>query len=320
MFSKNLLDGLCLSQVNGFFEISQMDVAGPWQFSFSDPATPIMEGIISFHNDLMFFIVAITIFVLWMIIRCIAIFIDNSENTALDWEAQPGFLGNLVRNSNARLLNGNELVASTREALNSSQVYATGINHHTPIEIAWTITPAIILMFIAVPSFALLYSIEEFVEPSLTVKCTGHQWYWCYEYSNYKNGNIAEHIEGHKFESYMVPTADLDTGELRLLEVDQRLVLPTNSHIQVTVTAADVLHSWSVPALGIKVDACPGRLNQTSIFIKRSGLFYGQCSEICGENHGFMPIAVRSTGINEFLQARFIVSMIDMLEAGELPY
>jgi cytochrome c oxidase subunit 2 len=318
MFSKNLLDGLCVSQVNNFIEIGQMDVTGPWQYSFSDPATPIMEGIIHFHNDLMFFIVAITIFVLWMLLRCIMIFYVPTIDEILDWKNQSGFLGTLSKNSKVRIVN--DLNISTKEALNQTQVYTSGINHHTPIEIAWTVTPAVILMFIAVPSFALLYSIEEFVEPSLTVKCTGHQWYWCYEYSNCKNSDLAEHIDGKKFESYMVPTADLEDGHLRLLEVDSRLLLPTNSHIQVTVTAADVLHSWAVPALGIKVDACPGRLNQTSIFIKRPGLFFGQCSEICGENHGFMPIAVRSADINRFLQAQFINSMLDVLESEELPY
>ena len=169
-------------------------------------------------------------------------------------------------------------------------------------------------MLIAVPSFALLYAIEEFVEPSLTVKCTGHQWYWCYEYSNCKNADLAEQIDGYKFESYMTPTEELKVGELRLLEVDHRLPLPINAHVQVTVTAADVLHCWAVPALGIKIDACPGRLNQTSIFIKRSGVFYGQCSEICGVNHGFMPIVVVGKEMKNFLTDQFIKFFIERLE------
>lgn len=306
------------SQVNYFTEQSQMDVASPWQLSFSDPATPIMEGIINFHNDLMFFIVGITIFVLWMLTRCIMIFTSTEENEVLGWKDQSGFLGSLLRDSRLRLVKGN-INSESKNLLNNAQLYSSGVNHHTPIEIAWTVTPALILMLIAVPSFALLYSIEEFVEPSLTVKCTGHQWYWCYEYSNCKNADIAEHIDGVKFESYMIPTSDLEIGNLRLLEVDNRLLLPIKSHIQVTVTAADVLHCWAVPALGIKVDACPGRLNQTSIFIKRAGVFYGQCSEICGVNHGFMPIVVNGVEVKKFIMARFVTSILNMIEDENLP-
>ena len=166
-------------------------------------------------------------------------------------------------------------------------------------------------MIIAVPSFALLYSIEEFVEPSLTIKCTGHQWYWCYEYSNSKNEGVNQFLEGYKFESYMTATSDLEAGQLRLLEVDNRLTVPIQSHIQVMSTAGDVLHSWAVPSLGVKIDACPGRLNQTSIFIKREGAFFGQCSEICGINHAFMPIVVRSFEMLEFLTQNLIRHILD---------
>lgn len=299
-------------------QTSQMDVAGPWQLSFSDPATPIMEGIINFHNDLMFFLVAITIFVLWMLVRCITIFSAPTGDISLRWSEQTGFLGTLSRNNNIRIKSTN-INSPTKELLNSVQVYSTGINHHTPIEIAWTVTPALILMLIAVPSFALLYSIEEFVEPSLTVKCTGHQWYWCYEYSNCKDADVADHIDGQKFESYMIPTEDLEKGNLRLLEVDNRLLLPINSHVQLTVTAADVLHCWAVPSLGVKVDACPGRLNQTSVFIKRPGVFYGQCSEICGVNHGFMPIVVTGVDMREFITSHFVLSVLSMIEEEEFP-
>lgn len=318
MLLSKLLNQFLFSEVNYFSQISQMDVAGPWQLSFSDPATPIMEGIINFHNDLMFFIVAITIFVLWMLLRCIMIFSASEKDEALGWDNQLGYLGFLAKNSNVRILNTG-INNESKELLNTTQDYSGGINHHTPIEIAWTVAPALILMLIAVPSFALLYSVEEFVEPSLTVKCTGHQWYWCYEYSNCKNADIAEHIDGFKFESYMVPTSDLEAGNLRLLEVDNRLLLPINAHIQVTVTAADVLHCWAVPALGIKIDACPGRLNQTSIFIKRGGVFYGQCSEICGVNHGFMPIVVGGVEMKEFITTHFISSVLNMIQDEELP-
>lgn len=153
---------------------------------------------------------------------------------------------------------------------------ANPVIHGTVIEIVWTIVPSLILVVVALPSFALLYSIDEVIDPSLTIKCTGHQWYWSYEYSD-----SSEEIGALNFDSYMVPEDELELGELRLLEVDNRIVLPMGTHVRVLVTAADVLHSWAVPSLGIKVDACVGRLNETSMFALREGVFYGQCSEIC---------------------------------------
>ena len=151
-------------------------------------------------------------------------------------------------------------------------------------------------MIIAIPSFALLYSLDEVVNPSMTLKVIGHQWYWSYEYSDSSNPkNILN------FDSYMKSEEDLTLGNFRLLEVDNRIVLPIKIHIRLLVTAADVLHSWAVPSLGIKVDACPGRLNQVFLFLKREGVFYGQCSEICGINHGFMPIVVQGVKIDKFI-------------------
>jgi cytochrome c oxidase subunit 2 len=132
----------------------------------------------------------------------------------------------------------------------------------------------------------------------MTLKCIGNQWFWAYEYSDYVSGDDVETVA---FDSYMVPEDDLNPGELRLLEVDNRIILPSRTHIRVLVTAADVLHSWAVPALGVKMDACPGRLNQTSIFLNREGVFYGQCSEICGVNHGFMPIVVESVSLDKYV-------------------
>nr|YP_010146010.1 cytochrome c oxidase subunit II [Tipula nova]QQO80816.1 cytochrome c oxidase subunit II [Tipula nova] len=160
------------------------------------------------------------------------------------------------------------------------------------IEIIWTILPAIILVFIAMPSLRLLYLMDEIYNPSITLKTIGHQWYWSYEYSDFNN---------LEFDSYMIPTTDLKLEEFRLLDVDNRIVLPMNTQVRVLVSAADVLHSWTVPALGVKIDATPGRLNQTSFLINRPGLFYGQCSEICGANHSFMPIVVESVPMNYFI-------------------
>nr|WOE91004.1 cytochrome c oxidase subunit 2 [Acromitus sp. 1 MKL-2023] len=164
----------------------------------------------------------------------------------------------------------------------------------TLIEIVWTIIPAVILVFIAFPSLKLLYLMDETMEPAITIKAVGHQWYWSYEYSDYDVSDL-------EFDSYMIPTSDLEEGDNRLLEVDNCLVLPIQSHIRVLVTGADVIHSFAVPSLGIKIDAVPGRLNQSNIFLKRPGLFYGQCSEICGSNHSFMPIAIRGVSLDTFI-------------------
>nr|AIQ80203.1 cytochrome c oxidase subunit II [Dendrolimus punctatus]UKG18990.1 cytochrome c oxidase subunit II [Dendrolimus punctatus]UKG19016.1 cytochrome c oxidase subunit II [Dendrolimus punctatus] len=160
------------------------------------------------------------------------------------------------------------------------------------IELIWTILPAITLIFIALPSLRLLYLLDELNNPLITLKSIGHQWYWSYEYSDFFN------VE---FDSYMIPSNELNLNGFRLLDVDNRIVLPLNNQIRIMVTATDVIHSWTVPALGVKVDANPGRLNQTNFFLNRPGLFFGQCSEICGANHSFMPIVIESVPINNFI-------------------
>nr|YP_010236181.1 cytochrome c oxidase subunit II [Desmomyia sinensis]QTD82955.1 cytochrome c oxidase subunit 2 [Desmomyia sinensis] len=165
--------------------------------------------------------------------------------------------------------------------------------HGQTIEIIWTVLPAIVLMFIALPSLRLLYLLDEINEPVITLKAIGHQWYWSYEYTDFIN---------LEFDSYMIPTIDLPNDGFRLLDVDNRIVLPMNSQIRILVTAADVIHSWTIPTLGVKVDGTPGRLNQTNFLINRPGLFYGQCSEICGANHSFMPIVLESIPVNFFIK------------------
>nr|YP_008592418.1 cytochrome c oxidase subunit II [Pseudorhombus cinnamoneus]AFC88445.1 cytochrome oxidase subunit 2 [Pseudorhombus cinnamoneus] len=159
------------------------------------------------------------------------------------------------------------------------------------IETIWTILPGIILILIAFPSLRILYLMDEINNPHLTVKAFGHQWYWSYEYSDYQD--LA-------FDSYMVPTNDLTPGQFRLLEADSRMVTPMESPVRLLVSADDVLHSWTVPALGVKVDAVPGRLNQTTFIMSRPGVFFGQCSEICGANHSFMPIVVEAVPVQYF--------------------
>nr|WVH13748.1 cytochrome c oxidase subunit II [Anopheles plumbeus] len=165
--------------------------------------------------------------------------------------------------------------------------------HGQTIEIIWTILPAIILMFIAFPSLRLLYLMDEINTPSVTLKSIGHQWYWSYEYSDFMN---------LEFDSYMIPTNELTSQNFRLLDVDNRIILPMNNQIRILVTATDVLHSWTIPSLGVKVDATPGRLNQINFLINRPGLFFGQCSEICGANHSFMPIVIESIPMNFFIK------------------
>lgn len=161
------------------------------------------------------------------------------------------------------------------------------------IEIIWTIIPGIILIFIALPSLHVLYLIEESIKPAITIKTIGHQWYWSYEYSDFNK------IE---FDSFIIPPQENKINEFRLLEVNNRLILPFNTQIRLLVSAADVLHSWAIPSLGIKVDANPGRINQTSFYINYPGLFFGQCSEICGAVHSFIPITLEATNKKSFIK------------------
>ena len=233
------------------------DAPEAWQIGMQDPATPQAEGMIFFHHYLLLFIVIIGIAVCYVLMVILQKF--SIEN-------------NLEKSS-------------------------VKFSHDSLLEIIWTVAPAISLIFIAVPSFNLLYSLDELVNPSLTVKIIGHQWYWSYEYSDFCAFNKGTLY----FDSYMINTDDLVNGEFRLLEVDARLLLPIKTHIRLLVTASDVLHSWAIPSFGIKVDACPGRLSQASLFIKRIGSYYGQCSEICGINHGFMPIVVQGVPKKAFI-------------------
>ena len=171
------------------------------------------------------------------------------------------------------------------------------LNHGTLIELIWTITPALILIFIAFPSFKLLYLMDEVSDPAMSVLAEGHQWYWSYQYPDFLNSD-EEFIE---FDSYLVPESDLEDGALRMLEVDNRVIIPELTHIRFIITGADVIHSFACPALGIKCDAYPGRLNQVSVLVNREGTFYGQCSEICGILHSSMPIVIESVSIEKFL-------------------
>nr|YP_009564767.1 cytochrome c oxidase subunit II [Henosepilachna vigintioctopunctata]QAY82218.1 cytochrome c oxidase subunit II [Henosepilachna vigintioctopunctata] len=159
------------------------------------------------------------------------------------------------------------------------------------IELIWTLMPALTLILIALPSLKLIYIIDEIRNPMLTLKTLGHQWYWSYEYSDFNS------IE---FDSYMIPTNN--NFNFRLIETDNRTILPFETQIRLLVSSTDVIHSWTIPSTGIKIDASPGRLNQMSFTLNRTGLFYGQCSEICGMNHSFMPISIESISPNMFIK------------------
>jgi len=229
-----------------------------WDRYFQEPHSPVAEGIFLFHNDLRVILIGILIFVRYILYICLSKFKQYKTN--------------------------------------NNRLYSAQLTHFAGLEIVWTIRPALILGVIAIPSFALLYSIDEIIEPLRTIKVIGHQWYWSYEYLNpialtefYNNNNIL--IEGLEtettFDSYLT-----DNSNKRLLIVDRHLILPIKRHIRAIITSADVLHSWAIPSLGVKLDACPGRLNQTSFYINHRGTYYGQCSEICGQNHGFRPIGI----------------------------
>jgi heme/copper-type cytochrome/quinol oxidase subunit 2/uncharacterized membrane protein len=171
------------------------------------------------------------------------------------------------------------------------------LGHGTLIELIWTISPALVLILIAFPSFKLLYLMDEVIDPAMAILAEGHQWYWSYQYPDFLNSDD-EFIE---FDSYLIPESDLEDGTLRMLEVDNRLILPEHTHIRIIITGADVIHSLACPALGLKCDAYPGRLNQTSVIISREGTFYGQCSEICGILHSSMPVVIESVSIEKFV-------------------
>ena len=243
-----------------------INVAHAYQTGFQTAGTPIAEGIFVFHDDLRIFLTGILFFVRYVRYACLVRFTAHNN----------------VSGKTHRLL------------------------HASVLEVVWTIIPALILVVIAIPSFSLLYAIDEIIEPIRTIKVVGHQWYWSYEFLDpevvsrlYNNDSNTFESEGTgSFDSYRLPHDELDTTDelkaYRLLSVDNHLFLPAKMHVRALVTSTDVLHCWAVPSLGIKLDACPGRLNQTSLFIKRNGVYYGQCSEICGVNHGFIPIGIIS--------------------------
>jgi len=251
----------------------------PLQIGFQKPATSVMEGVVYFHVDLFVFLSFICVFVLHIFWMCLTFF--NKKNTKIV----------------------NKFV------------------HASTLEIVWTIIPALILIVIAIPSFSLLYSIDEVIEPLLTFKAIGHQWYWSYEFLDTEAifskeiNPIFSSLATEGFDSYLSSEGAL-TGK-RLLLVDRHVVIPVSVPTRVLVTSSDVLHSWAVPSLGVKLDACPGRTNQASLTIEYAGAYYGQCSEICGYHHGFMPIGIFAIEtLPKNFTNRELTSSIDFILAG----
>jgi cytochrome c oxidase subunit 2 len=221
----------------------------PWGLNFQESASPMADKIHSFHDMLLWIIIAIAIFVLvlliWVIIR-------------YNHKANPE---------------------------------PKQFTHNVMIEVIWTLVPILILVVIAIPSFRVLYYNDKSHDPEMTLKIVGYQWYWNYEYPDY--GDIA-------FDSYMIADEDITEGQERLLSTDTQVVLPINTDIQILTSAGDVIHSWAIPAFGVKLDAIPGRWNETWVNINKPGTYYGQCSELCGKDHAYMPMEIKAVSKEEF--------------------
>lgn len=237
-----------------------LGLAKPGQINLQTPGTSIMEGIIDLHHDIMFFLVFVVVFVLYLLAIILYFYQDNPK----------------------------------------ANFNPSSTSHHTWIEVIWTTTPTVLLAFIAIPTFALLYSMDELQKPSVTLKVIGRQWYWTYEYSDVLESNWSiNKNEDIVFDSYY--DQDIEGSLFHLLKTDNEVYLPVNQYIRVLVTSSDVIHSWAIPSLGIKIDACPGRLNQISLYINRVGYFFGQCSELCGLNHAFMPISILAVPLEVYV-------------------
>jgi heme/copper-type cytochrome/quinol oxidase subunit 2 len=175
-----------------------------------------------------------------------------------------------------------------------SNIYLT---HGTLIELIWTITPALVLILIAFPSFKLLYITDDVTDPEMSFKIEAHQWYWSYEYADFLNSDD----DFIMYDSYMIGESELENGKLRMLEVDNRIILPELTHARFNISSTDVIHSLASPSLGLKCDAYPYKSNQISVYSNREGTYYGQCSEICGIWHSSMPIVIESVSLEKFL-------------------
>ena len=243
----------------------------PRQYYFQDAATPIQEAIIELHDHIGFYMILVLGFVLWFLI-----FIINNFITL------PRVFSKYINSADKNRV---------------TSISLKDINHGTFLEIVWTLTPALILILIAFPSFKLLYLIDEVLIPHVTIKFIGSQWYWSVEVNDF----LGDYPINLDYDTYLVPTESLYAGDLRLLTVDNNIVVPKNTIVRYLTTATDVIHSLSIPSLGIKLDAIPGRLNQGSMEIQRSGLFFGNCAEICGNGHFAMPVVLEAVSLEQYV-------------------
>jgi cytochrome c oxidase subunit 2 len=218
----------------------------PGQMNLQPPATPTMERLVAFHNQLLVIITLITLFVLGLLVYVMFRFNEKRNPTP------------------------------------------SKTSHNTVIEVAWTVVPVLILVYIAVQSFPFLYFADRTTDPEMTLKATGHQWYWSYEYPDHGGVAIDANLNWDA------------TGEQRLLETDNHVVVPVNTRVRLLTTADDVIHAWAMPSFGVKLDSVPGRLNETWFEVLREGVFYGQCSELCGNGHAYMPIVVEAVSKEKF--------------------
>jgi cytochrome c oxidase subunit 2 len=288
-----------------------LGLSKPAQLGFQPAYSPIMEGIIDLHNYICFFLVAILIFVCWMLFYTVyeykyTAYTPSEEELFKKFSKRNPSFYKIGQALQFIFKHYRKLVVDAKNLLSTfvgrvDYKHTRNLTHWTNLEIIWTILPSFILLAIAIPSFILLYSMDELTDDiAVTIKIVGHQWYWNYQYTNPTFLNFIEknNPNNFNFDSYMIPTVITDTarnGEvlsMRLLTVDNPLWLPVKTHIRLMITSADVIHSWAVPALGVKVDAVPGRINQAFLYINEPGRYFGQCSEICGANHGFMPIEI----------------------------
>lgn len=251
------------------------NITSNYQMFFHQAGSCQMEGIVSLYNYIMTYLVGILFVVTTALVFIITIHLHGQRH--------------VIQFKNEK--NINDLIFWMR--------YLQKWTHSTTLELVWTIIPTIILIAIAVPSFILLYSLDEIVDTQCVVKIIAYQWYWKYEYPVMVP--LLDEVFSFSYLSYMLPLQDLTAEDnLRLLEVDTPLVLPTNVNSKLVITSKDVIHSFAVPALGIKMDAVPGRLNQVTVHIFKSGIYYGQCSELCGVNHAFMPIVINAIDFSTF--------------------
>lgn len=281
------------------------DMPRPGQIGFQSSATPIMEGIIGLHNTIFFFMVIIFFFVFYLLVTIFVEFVSGFYTIENPRISAKNFMNQSFRNFSSNFV---------KVFLYRYRIWNQW-THNTPIEIVWTTIPAFVLVAIAVPSFVLLYSMDAGASDpfSITIKVIGHQWYWAYQFPESSIATTAlTDLTGNvtNVDSYMVLNEEFIKNPTfpRLLEARPALWLPINRYIRFIVTSVDVIHSWAVPSLGVKIDAIPGRINQIFALIKRPGIFYGQCSEICGINHGFMPIKIVATPCEGIDSLKFITT------------